>query len=220
MSKSDIDLGGLIDVSEITDNVFDDSYKDIKRSNSTSARSTHSSQFSVASSLNDLDGEIFHEEFQEKEKEIDVPVMQLEQTSKGQVTGSVFLKYFQSGANFFVIFLIFLLFLLTQVAASLSDFWVSFWVSQEELRDYYKSDKYNNSFARLLLNETVDSDTVKELTPETELLDTYTCMYIHATLVISLFIIAITRSLGFYTMSVRASQKLHDGMFKGIVSVR
>lgn len=35
---------------------------------------------------------------------------------------------------------------------------------------------------------------------------------------LALFTLAIIRSVGFYTMCVRASQNLHDAMFKGIIS--
>lgn len=41
--------------------------------------------------------------------------------------GSVFRKYFESGANRWELFVIFLLFILAQLACSAVDFWVSFW---------------------------------------------------------------------------------------------
>ncbi|EAT42552.1 AAEL005937-PA [Aedes aegypti] len=44
------------------------------------------------------------------------------------------------------------------------------------------------------------------------------CMTVHGALVISIFLIAISRSISFYKTSVRASQNLHDSMFKGCVS--
>lgn len=50
------------------------------------------------------------------------------------------------------------------------------------------------------------------------LLSTDTCIYIHGGLMAGLFIFALTRSLTFYTICVRASQRLHDNMFKGLIS--
>ena len=51
------------------------------------------------------------------------------------------------------------------------------------------------------------------------LLTTDICMYIHGSLMAGLFIFAIVRSFSFYSICVNASQTLHDGMFKGVISV-
>lgn len=91
-------------------------------------------------------------------------------------------------------------------------------------------------FATSVLNETRNNSD--------DLLSTPTCIYIHGGLVASLFLIAITRlvaktfenfqtflyyifyiiissrSICFYSVCVRASQKLHDFMFTGILHVR
>lgn len=50
------------------------------------------------------------------------------------------------------------------------------------------------------------------------LLSTDTCIYIHGALMAGLFTFALTRSVTFYTICVRASQTLHDNMFKGLIS--
>lgn len=66
-------------------------------------------------------------------------------------------------------------------------------------------------------NNTVD-DVVITPSAAPSILSTEMCMYIHGALMLSLFIVAITRSIGFYTICVKASQTLHDLMFKGLIS--
>lgn len=49
-------------------------------------------------------------------------------------------------------------------------------------------------------------------------LTTENCIYVHGGLMASLFIFALARALGFYSICVRASQKLHDLSFNGLIS--
>lgn len=49
-------------------------------------------------------------------------------------------------------------------------------------------------------------------------LTTENCIYVHGGLMAALFIFALLRALGFYTICVRASQKLHDLSFNGLIS--
>lgn len=49
-------------------------------------------------------------------------------------------------------------------------------------------------------------------------LTTENCIYVHGGLMAALFIFALARALGFYSICVRASQKLHDLSFTGLIS--
>lgn len=49
-------------------------------------------------------------------------------------------------------------------------------------------------------------------------LTTENCIYVHGGLMAALFIFALLRALGFYSICVRASQKLHDLSFNGLIS--
>lgn len=51
----------------------------------------------------------------------------MEESSKGKVKGSIAIKYFRAGGNWFLVFTILLSFGLAQVLASVSDYWVSVW---------------------------------------------------------------------------------------------
>lgn len=48
----------------------------------------------------------------------------LEDTSRGTVKGSIFIRYFQTGASLFRAFIVLFLFILTQLVVSLNDYFV------------------------------------------------------------------------------------------------
>ncbi|XP_052868167.1 ATP-binding cassette sub-family C member 4-like [Anopheles cruzii] len=141
--------------------------------------------------------------------EADAPVQgsAMEGTSRGTVQGSVLLNYVRSGANSLIVVGLLILFLATQLAASGADYWVAFWTSQEEQRQ----------FQALRPSSDNETDSFGEQEQGT-LLSTDLCMAIHGALVTSIFLFAISRSISFYQTSVRASQNLHDSMFNGCVS--
>ena len=53
--------------------------------------------------------------------------VQMEESSKGKVKGSVSLQYFLAGGNWIVLILLIMLLLFVQILASGSDYWVSIW---------------------------------------------------------------------------------------------
>lgn len=227
LSKSGIDFATLLQTDDPVDN-NEDSASMGKRSRTHSGSSIRSSK----------SGDVKDETTKEKSKSVE-QVLQLEASSKGKVKGSVGGAYLKSGANLCILLVILALFLMTQVIASGADYWVSFWTGQEELRQFYRLEETGPAPAAVVdanfmneflpnMNESQLSNRTKEiLTSPREgsffdsvygLLSTEACMYIHGILMASLFIFALVRSLSFYTVCVRASQKLHDNMFKGMIS--
>lgn len=169
------------------------SYRSRKRTSSTSSQ--------------DLDGIQEEEtEIEDEKKEVEDD-QNVEQTSKGKVKGNVFMNYIKAGASsIFTMFVLFSLFILTQVLVSLSDYWVSFFTNQEEQRQYIDF-QINNG-----------SGVIEDLQKERDaLVSTELCLYILGALVIGSFLLAIIRAINFYQITIKASQKLHDGMFDGII---
>ncbi|KAK9869558.1 hypothetical protein WA026_003311 [Henosepilachna vigintioctopunctata] len=122
-----------------------------------------------------------------------------EESSKGKVKGSLFFKYLHAGANYFVVSFVIFLYILTQIIASAVDYFVSYWVKIEEKRN-----------STILGNEQV---AIKN----TVAWSTETCLYIYGGLVISLFVIALWRSMAFYKLAMVCSQKLHDNLFSKVI---
>lgn len=133
--------------------------------------------------------------------------MNLEQTSKDQVKGSLFLQYLKSGGSFCTVFFLFCLFLLTQIIASLFDWFVSFWTRQEELRVL-------QSQSNATAERAVDLENIGPV------LSTESCLYIHGGLIIALFIVGMSRAFAFYSVCMKSSANLHSQMFSSIVSTK
>lgn len=51
----------------------------------------------------------------------------MEESSEGKVKGSIAIKYFRAGGNWFFVSLILILFVLAQLLASAVDYWVAVW---------------------------------------------------------------------------------------------
>ncbi|KAL9698307.1 hypothetical protein quinque_001748 [Culex quinquefasciatus] len=200
-----------------------DGESSIVTSGKRSRRDSRASSRSIASSsqsLDDFDDETLEGDKSEKEKSKSPEDNQnIEMSSKGTVQGSVLLNYVRCGANPFIVFGLLLLFIATQIAASGADFWVAYWTSQEEQRIFLRQNG-TDAVASIRANS---SGVLEATVPEGDfveepLLSTELCMAVHGALVVSVFLIAISRSISFYQTSVRASQNLHDSMFNGCVS--
>lgn len=143
------------------------------------------------------------EDDEEEEPEVKLKDMQ-EDSSRGKVEGSVFMKYLLAGGNCCVVFIVFLLYILSQVMASAIDFFVSYWVNIEESRNH--TEVYRNS--------TTDDVTI---TPAYEW-STETCLYIYGVGLAILFVVALARSMSFYKLAMVSSMKLHNVMFGSVIN--
>ncbi|CAO1401294.1 unnamed protein product [Diamesa serratosioi] len=168
-------------------------------------------------SLEDCEEEKIEEK--EQQKEINVELM-----SKGKVQGNVSMNYLRAGANSAVLLLSVFLFLFTQVLASMSDYWVSFWIRTEEKRDLLSSLMFSeqNELNETLIqvannnNNTIDAESIRD--ESFGLFSSEWLIYIGGILVLCLFILAIIRSIHFYTITVGASRNLHGNSFAGVIA--
>lgn len=62
------------------------------------------------------------------------------------------------------------------------------------------------------------SNQTMPLTMDNIVIETETCVIVYSILIASIFIVAITRSLTFYNICIKASQRLHDNMFASMIS--
>lgn len=131
-----------------------------------------------------------------EEQEIKTKDIQ-EESSKGKIKGSLFLKYIKASGKAFSLLLVGLLFALSQIIASGVDYFVSFWTNIEEFRGI-------NTTANAAQNKFPDWSTDF-------------CIYLYSGLLVVLFFVALYRSLLFFTIAKWCSQKLHDSMFDNII---
>ncbi|KAI4466028.1 atp-binding cassette sub-family c [Holotrichia oblita] len=144
----------------------------------------------------------------EEEDKIDTKDYQ-EDTSRGKVKGSLFLQYMLAGGNIFVVIIVFSLYSLAQAAASGVDYFVSYWTNVEELRNAHTMPNFTE-FAN-------GNETVAAIIARQELMSTEVCIYIYAGLIVSLFVIALSRSMLFYKVAMIASENLHNNMFMNVI---
>ncbi|XP_055304324.1 ATP-binding cassette subfamily C member 4-like [Sitodiplosis mosellana] len=137
----------------------------------------------------------------------------MEASSKGKVDGSISLNYFRAGAHWSVLIVVGVLFLIVQLLASAADYWVSIWTKQEEMRRDQGSTAMNDSKIFETINEPTQS--YASFTLSTDF-----CISVHGAILASLFIVGIARSVGFFSICIRASQRLHDTMFNGLISTK
>ncbi|CAG9859551.1 unnamed protein product [Phyllotreta striolata] len=126
-----------------------------------------------------------------------------EESSKGKVQGSLLWQYLNQGGNACFVVFVLVLYLLAQVTASALDYFVSCWVNIEESRKY--SLAHNDTNESVSFTSTVDWSTD-------------TCLYIYSGGLVCLWCVAFSRSMLFYKLAMRSSQKLHDIMFKSVLA--
>uniref|UniRef100_A0A336LQQ2 CSON001219 protein n=1 Tax=Culicoides sonorensis TaxID=179676 RepID=A0A336LQQ2_CULSO len=159
------------------------------------------------------------DEDEENTKKEESPKQNLEESSKGKVK-SVFTTYLRAGAHPVIFVFVFFLFFLTQAIASSIDWWTSYWTHQEELRHF---NSINNATLEIPeeINKNPSINIINAILAvagsSSEPLSSEWCAIIHGSLLAGLFFFAISRSIAFYTSTVRSSQKLHDDMFNGVV---
>ncbi|XP_055544991.1 ATP-binding cassette sub-family C member 4-like isoform X1 [Wyeomyia smithii] len=157
------------------------------------------SQLSVASTTSS--NSALNEKF-DADKEEDLIEQSFEKSSEDTTNSSLFMHYASGTGSWVVLVGLLLLFLATQLIVSFTDYWVSYWVSQEELRAFIAEQ-----------NETVVAAGSQEVPLSSEI-----CMYVQCSAVVGIFIIGLGRTIGFYCSCARASQAIHDWSFKGFIS--
>ncbi|XP_044268134.1 probable multidrug resistance-associated protein lethal(2)03659 [Tribolium madens] len=116
-----------------------------------------------------------------------------EHRSVGTLSKRIYFCYLKAAGNYCLSLCILLLFVFTQMAASGTDVFVTFWVNLEQ-------DRLSN----------VTTEVSSFLTPNN-------CIYIHSSFIVFLIVATITRSLSFFKVCMRASRNLHNNMFLGVV---
>lgn len=112
MYGSQIDFAELVGVVEIPDLIENDETFD--------RRISHISSIGSVSLAPSIDLENMNvTEFDEG--------IQLEDSSKGKVKGSLIMSYFRAGGNWLVLCILIFLFVFAQFLASAVDYWVSYW---------------------------------------------------------------------------------------------
>nr|XP_034841109.1 multidrug resistance-associated protein 4-like [Maniola hyperantus] len=139
----------------------------------------------------------------ENPKEEKEQIMAAEERAKGNLKWEVIRHYLASVNSWLVVFLAVFAVLVTQFGATFSDYWLSYWTNQVD--DY-----------ELSLPPGVMPDT--SLDTKMGPLTTGQYLWIYGGAVLFIIIMTNVRIAGFVMMTMRASQNLHDVMFKNLIA--
>ncbi|GLG99917.1 Probable multidrug resistance-associated protein lethal(2)03659 [Gryllus bimaculatus] len=148
-----------------------------------------------------------------KDKSTKVPSEEKEAQTLGVVAGQVYTGYFAAGGNWCVISTLFLLFIATQVAASGADYWITYWAKAEEHFHLNHTMSSNSKFE----NSTIPVDIINY---EDEILSREDYIFIYASIIAAVVILSLVRSFVFFRVCIRASQYLHNVMFRCVTHAK
>ncbi|CAG9819495.1 unnamed protein product [Phaedon cochleariae] len=169
---------------------------------------------SIASVGSSVGKEVEDEEQQETQELIE----------KGNLSTSLYIEYYRTGAS--VLFLIFMvvLFLVAQMVCNGCDLWVAHWTYEERLSfenlilKSYIGTHHPNSSADLLRRLTVNTTAFEELYMDENFLPTQTnYMLVYTVFIIGAILLTTSRSILFYKMCMNASKGLHNKMFGNVL---
>ncbi|EFN66324.1 Probable multidrug resistance-associated protein lethal(2)03659, partial [Camponotus floridanus] len=138
----------------------------------------------------------------------------MEGTSRGLVKGSIFIKFFQTGANLYMASIVLFLFIVTQFIVSLSDYFVPFLVNVVETQKYLAKHNQNQTDD---IYENITRNHLDSVSNDEDMSEIMTYIYIYTGIVLGIFVIGISRSLVFYKTCMTCSQRLHDMMFSALI---
>nr|CAH7729849.1 unnamed protein product [Callosobruchus chinensis] len=174
--------------------------------------------------------------------EMETPRPVEEQKSTGSVGAYVYKSYFKAGGNCCVIFMFFVLFISSQLIASGSDYFITYWVNLEQKTGEAQQallntsvvtnteptnstdgfiDLKDNSNTSLLTLKRSHHHHVSDRNDTSSGQDFWefsreTCIYVYSGLVGVLILMTLVRSFTFFAICMRASMRLHDRMFESI----
>ncbi|XP_053600748.1 uncharacterized protein LOC128669719 [Plodia interpunctella] len=130
-------------------------------------------------------------------------VLEAEERAKGNLKWEVIFSYISSVQSWFFVMIAVCTLIVTQAAATTADYWISFWTNSV--------DNYIND-----LPEDVDPD--PGWNTEIGILTTAGFVYVLSGVVVSLIILTQLRIVTFVSATIRASQNLHNSVFKNIIN--
>ncbi|XP_073845798.1 probable multidrug resistance-associated protein lethal(2)03659 isoform X2 [Musca autumnalis] len=150
-----------------------------------------------------------------------------ETQGKGKIGLELYTKYFKAGGGFFLFFVMSMFFIISQFLASCGDYFLSYWVNKKSSLEAKAIE------ATVVLNSTTTS-TMHSLTSlsshelesklstwlsqygievDAEMLD----IYIFTLITVATIVTSIASCFLFFKVAMRASQNLHNSMFRGII---
>ncbi|KAG7468310.1 hypothetical protein MATL_G00141590 [Megalops atlanticus] len=154
--------------------------------------------FDMSDEINPLD-EPTKESSVHSTKDSKDQLVKQESSQEGSVTWKTYHQYCKAAGGYILLLLIALMFILLVGTTAFSNWWLSFWLEQG-------SGQRNSS------NSTADSGNISE-NPEL-----YFYQMIYGLTIVAMIVLSVVKGYSFTKVTLHASSKLHDTMFKKILS--
>ncbi|XP_025405411.1 probable multidrug resistance-associated protein lethal(2)03659 isoform X2 [Sipha flava] len=149
--------------------------------------------------------------YENPREDLSKPNEESEICTTGHVSKNVYKSYFSASGNNLRVFLCFFLYFLVQVLTTGGDYWLSYWITQEETL-FYNTDTLSTN------DTTNDNPRINYIS------DTYlplinnrqNCILIYAVLKIMMLIAVLISSAVFVSMCTNSSVNLHDKMYNAV----
>lgn len=140
-------------------------------------------------------------------------VMEEEKRSEGSIGLTYYKSYFGAAGGYFITIIVIFFFILAQGCASLSDYFLSYWVVKEERRSLEQEVAPSNVSETIRNISQSDEGIVEKAARilEEVVYDRNYDIYIFSALTIGTILITLTRSFMFFNVAMKASRQLHDG---------
>lgn len=141
-----------------------------------------------------------------------------EQKSQGAIGFKIYFNYFAACRNWALVFLMAFLFIVTQMFASLSDYWCSKWqVTFHHVNQFVNQLTIVNSKFLLNFFRAHDEEINRNKTIEEIERSRYENIYIFSGTNVFTIVVSIIRSYMFFYVCMLASKNLHNDMFSNII---
>ncbi|XP_055867950.1 ATP-binding cassette sub-family C member 4-like isoform X5 [Biomphalaria glabrata] len=148
-----------------------------------------------------------------------VQLPEVEERAKGNVGMKIYVDYFKAGSGVFKFTILVLLNIAAQLFYIGSDWWLSRWSNQEEVK--YAAIEKHRQF--LEINNLTDSFNVSDFSGNFSsnitipYVDSHFNIYVFTGIILAVFLFGLARALLFFKIAVDASQTLHNMMFARIL---
>ncbi|XP_054726613.1 probable multidrug resistance-associated protein lethal(2)03659 [Anastrepha obliqua] len=197
MRSTGLDFANLLTAPDMSNEDDNESAAEMK---SASSQTHIQRQNSTAT----LDGSVADSLLEEADSSLQVQ----ESREVGKIGWGLYKKYFGASGGYLLFSITMFLCIAAQMLASAGDFYVSLWVNKNEQQ--LVSQEAGRDVASAAVNGTDTSDL--RLNSDTDYVD----IYIFFSIILATIIFSFARSLLFFTMAMRSSTELHNGMYRGI----
>ncbi|CAH1159389.1 unnamed protein product [Phaedon cochleariae] len=134
-----------------------------------------------------------------------------EEVEKGQLSFSMYLEYYRTGASICLLTFMIVLFIIAQMFSNGCDLWVAHWTNVETAHAANETRQKNT----LSNAETSERNNIEDSDNFIESQKSY--IYIYTIFIVGSIILTTARSLLFYRVCTKASEGLHNKMFSNVL---